>query len=63
LSEASAIIFSMLNNNILIEKIISLKHEENPEIESVEFQAFVNGLNNSLEEVISWLKKQEDNVS
>ena len=49
----------MLNNNILIEKIISLKHEENPEIESVELQAFVNGWNNSLEEVISFIKEQE----
>lgn len=59
MSEASAIIFFMLNNNILIEKIISLKHEENPEIESVELQAFVNGWNNSLEEVINFLKEQE----
>jgi len=61
LSGASAIIFFMSNINIdiLIEKIISLKHEESPEIQSEHFQAFVNGWNNSLEEVIKYLKQKE----
>jgi hypothetical protein len=53
----------MLSNNVLIEKIISLKHEEVPEIESEHFQAFVNGWNNSLEQVINWLIEQENSIS
>jgi len=60
LSGASAIIFLMSEINIesLIEEIISQKHEEIPEIESEHFQAFVNGWNNSLEEIIKYLKQK-----
>ena len=60
MSGASAIIFLMSEINIesLIKEIISQKHEEVPEIESEHFQAFVNGWNNSLEEIIKYLKQQ-----
>jgi len=65
LSGASAIIFLMSNINIdiLIEKIISLKHEENPENQSVEFQAFVNGWNNALGELIKELNSPDGEKS
>jgi hypothetical protein len=49
---------SNININELIKQVIDLKHEEDPEIESVEFQAFVNGWNNSLQEVINYLKQK-----
>ena len=42
--------------NIILEKINELKHYENPEVQSQEFQAFVNGWNNALKEVILILK-------
>jgi len=42
--------------NIILEKINELKHYENPEVQSPEFQAFVNGWNNALKEVILILK-------
>ena len=51
-------IFLMLDTEVLIEKIISLKHEESPAVQSPEFQAFINGWNNSLEEVIKHLKDE-----
>lgn len=59
MSGASAIIFSMSNIEIdfLIEEIIPMKHEESPAVQSPEFQAFVNGWNNALEEVIKYLKQ------
>lgn len=43
---------SNINTDLLIEKITSLKHEEAPEVQSPEFQAFINGWNNALKEVI-----------
>ena len=49
---------SEINIESLIEEIISQKHEEIPEIESEHFQAFVNGWNNSLEEIIKYLKQK-----
>ncbi len=51
---------SNININILIEKIISLNHEENPENQSVEFQAFINGWNNALKEVLLFI---ENNIN
>jgi hypothetical protein len=49
---------SNINIDSLIKKIVSFKHEESPEVESPEFQAFINGWNNSLEEVIKYLNQQ-----
>ena len=46
---------SNINIDTLIETINSLKHEENPENQSEHFQAFVNGWNNSLGELIKLL--------
>ncbi len=59
MSGASAILFPMseININFLIEEIIPMKHEEAPAVQSPEFQAFVNGWNNALEEVIKYLKQ------
>jgi hypothetical protein len=54
---------SNINIDILIEKIISLKHEENPENQSVEFQAFVNGWNNALGELIKELNSPDGEKS
>lgn len=54
-------IFFMLDTDRLIEKIVSLKHEESPAVQSPEFQAFINGWNNSLEEVIKYLR--DENLS
>jgi hypothetical protein len=48
---------SEININFLIEEIIPMKHEEAPAVQSPEFQAFVNGWNNALEEVIKYLKQ------
>ena len=61
MSGASAIIFLMSNINIetLIEKIESLKHEENPENQSEHFQAFVNGWNNALGELVKSLTETD----
>ena len=43
----------------LIEKIESLKHEENPENQSEHFQAFVNGWNNALGELVKSLTETD----
>ena len=61
MSGASAIIFLMSNISIenLIEKIDSLKHEENPENQSEHFQAFINGWNNALGELVKLLTKKD----
>ena len=65
MSGASAIIFLMSNisREFLIKELKTFKHEENPAVQSPEFQAFVNGWNNALEEIINWLKKQEGDVT
>ncbi len=59
MSGASAIIFLMSNIEIdfLIEEIIPMKHAEALAVQSPEFQAFINGWNNALEEVIKYLKQ------
>jgi hypothetical protein len=50
---------SNINIDTLIEKIISLKHEENPDNQSEHFQAFVNGWNNALGELIKELNNPD----
>ena len=41
-----------MDTNKILQEINELKHYENPEVQSPEFQAFVNGWNNALKEVI-----------
>ena len=48
---------SNIEIDFLIEEIIPMKHAESPGVQSPEFQAFVNGWNNALEEVIKYLKQ------
>jgi hypothetical protein len=48
---------SNINVDFLIKEIVAIKHEEAPEVQSPEFQAFINGWNNALEEVIKYLKQ------
>jgi hypothetical protein len=43
---------SNINTDLLIQQIDELKHYENPAVQSPEFQAFINGWNNALKEVI-----------
>ncbi len=50
---------SNINIETLIEKIESLKHEENPENQSEHFQAFVNGWNNALGELVKSLTETD----
>jgi hypothetical protein len=50
---------SEINIETLIEKIDSLKHEENPENQSEHFQAFINGWNNALGELVKLLTKKD----
>ena len=47
-----------MNINFLLEQINELKHYENPEVQSPEFQAFVNGWNNALKEVVLIIEKE-----
>jgi hypothetical protein len=46
---------SDININFLIAEIIPMKHPEALEVQSPEFQAFVNGWNNALGEVLKCL--------
>jgi hypothetical protein len=48
---------SNIEIDFLIEEIIPMKHAEAPAVQSPEFQAFINGWNNALEEVIKYLKQ------
>jgi hypothetical protein len=50
---------SNINIETLIEKIESLKHEEIPENQSEHFQAFVNGWNNALGELVKSLTETD----
>jgi hypothetical protein len=43
----------------LLEEVNELKHYENPAVQSPEFQAFVNGWNNALKEVILIIEKNK----
>jgi hypothetical protein len=48
---------SNIEIDFLIEEIVPMKHAEAPAVQSPEFQAFINGWNNALEEVIKYLKQ------
>ena len=47
-----------MNINLILEKINELKHYENPEVQSPEFQAFINGWNNALKEVVLIIQEE-----
>jgi hypothetical protein len=51
---------SNINTDFLIYQINELKHFENPDVESPELQAFVNGWNNALKEVLLFI---ENNIN
>ena len=51
---------SNINKDLLIQQIDELKHYENPEVQSPEFQAFINGWNNAIKEVLLFI---ENNIN